>query len=210
MAQKDKSKKDNKSIEKDVIVEISSQQPEKKEVDSEVIVEIKSNNKTDKKKKEKTVSIKKYQKLEKELKEQQLTFEQTNDKYYRLAAEFENFKKRTSKELTTIHKYAGEKVLKEILPIFDDIVRAVENETEKDQDDNFGFSMIYKKFSKSLKDLNVEPMISVGKPFDPELHHALMVREEEGIDADMVIEEFEKGYMYKDKVLKHAKVVVSK
>lgn len=210
MAQKDKSKKDNKSIEKDVIVEISSQQPEKKEVDSEVIVEIKSNNKTDKKKKEKTVSIKKYQKLEKELKEQQLTFEQTNDKYYRLAAEFENFKKRTSKELTTIHKYAGEKVLKEILPIFDDIVRAVENETEKDQDDNFGLSMIYKKFSKSLKDLNVEPMISVGKPFDPELHHALMVREEEGIDADMVIEEFEKGYMYKDKVLKHAKVVVSK
>jgi molecular chaperone GrpE len=109
-----------------------------------------------------------------------------------------------------VHKYAGEKVLREIVPIFDDLARALDNEPESEQKDNSGLTMIFKKFDKVLSDLEVTPIKSVGETFDPDFHHALMVREEEGVDADIVLEEFEKGYKYKDRVLKHAKVVVSK
>lgn len=218
MAKKDKPKKDKKEQNKDVIVEISSEKPE--EVEAELIndenslddeKEIKKENPQKKKSKKKaTVSQKKYDKLEKELAEQKQAFEDLKDKYYRAAAEFDNFKKRTNKELAIIHKYAGEKVLREIMPIFDDMSRALDNEPEEESKESTGLSMIHKKFSNILKNLGVEPIPTVGEDFDPDLHHALMVRAEEGVDSDKVLEEFEKGYMYKDKVLKHAKVVVSK
>ena len=132
------------------------------------------------------------------------------DKYYRLAAEFDNFKKRTNRDQTIFQKYAGEKVLAEIIHVYDDLARAMENKTGEENDDSTGLAMIYKKFSKALENLDVKPIKTIGEMFDPDLHHALMVREEEGIEPDKVLEEFEKGYMYKDKVLKHAKVVVSK
>jgi len=218
VAKKDKSKKDKNEENKDVIVEISSDKPE--EVEAELIndenslddeKEIKQGKfRKQKTKKNGTVSQKKYDKLKQELEEQQQAFEEMKDKYYRAAAEFDNFKKRTNKELSTFHKYAGEKVLREIIPIFDDMSRALDNEPEKESNDSTGLAMIYKKFSNILKNLGVEPIETVGEDFNPDLHHALMVREEEDIAPDKVLEEFEKGYMYKDKVLKHAKVVVSK
>ena len=208
MSQKSKDQKDNKNIEKDVIVEISSQH--KPEKNSEENIKSESDKKSGKKKKEKTVSIKKFDEVENKLLNQMKAFEEMKDKYYRLAAEFDNFKKRTNKEFENILKYAGEKVLKEIVPIFDDLSRALENESEKEKNENSGLTMIFKKFEKSLKDLEVEPIKSLGEAFDPDFHHALMVREEEGVEPDRVVEEFEKGYKYKDRVLKHAKVVVSK
>ncbi|MFP4548126.1 MAG: nucleotide exchange factor GrpE [Fidelibacterota bacterium] len=218
MAKKDKTKKNKNEQNKDVIVDISSDKPE--EVEAELInddnfpddeKEI-TKDKSDKKKNKKnaTVSRKKYDKLKEELEEHQQAFEEMKDRYYRAAAEFDNFKKRTNKELAIIHKYAGEKVLREIIPIFDDMSRALENEPEEESQESTGMAMIHKKFSNILKNLGVEPIQTVGEDFDPDLHHALMVREEEDIEPDKVLEEFEKGYMYKDKVLKHAKVVVSK
>lgn len=209
MAQKGKGKNNTKpSKEKDVIVEISSQEQneEAKDTQSE---EVKSTKK-EKKDNKKQVSLKKYEALEKQADEFKQSSEEMKDKYYRMAAEFDNFKKRTHKEIEQIHKYAGEIVLKEIIPVFEDLSRALANETSEETADNSGLSMIFKKFEKTLKDLGVEPIKSLGEAFDPDLHHALMVREEEGVDPDMVVEEFEKGYKFKDKILKHAKVVVSK
>ena len=73
-----------------------------------------------------------------------------------------------------------------------------------------GLEMIYKKFNKALVDMGVRPIESLNQPFDPEFHHAVMAREVKEVDPDVVIEEFEKGYLFKKHVLRHAKVVVSK
>jgi len=213
VVQKTKTKKDKKN--EDVIVEISSQgQKEAEEIQieetSEEVKPVEKKSKSSKKKSEKTVSIKKYEQLVKELEQQKISTEEMRDKYYRLAAEFDNYKKRMSKEFEIINKYAGEKVLKEIVTVFDDIVRAVENESEDQASESTGMTMIHKKFQKVLSDLEVKPIVSLGQDFDPDLHHALMVREDEGVDPDKVVEEFEKGYIFKDRVIKHSKVVVSK
>lgn len=210
MAQKEKNKKSENNKEKDVIVELSSKKQDKNTGEKKQESTKESQKETKKGKKEKNVSLKKYEELEKQMEEREKAFEEMKDKYFRLAAEFDNFKKRIIREFEMVHKYAGEKVLREIVPIFDDLARALDNEPESEQKDNSGLTMIFKKFDKVLSDLEVTPIKSVGETFDPDFHHALMVREEEGVDADIVLEEFEKGYKYKDRVLKHAKVVVSK
>lgn len=146
--------------------------------------------------------------------------EKLNDKFSRLAAEFKNYKKRTRKEEQERLKYEGKNILKELLPVFDDIDRAVEhqeNSAKKDSEegssqdsDNGGLQMIHKKLHNVLNNLGVEKYDSVGEEFDPDLHHAIMTKESEEHDSDIVLEEIEKGYMYKDKVLRYARVIVSK
>jgi len=143
---------------------------------------------------------------------EQLLFD-SNEKYLRLAAEFDNYRKRTQKEMGDIIEYAGEKVLRNILPILDDFERALANHEDNEESDETlqkGLEMIYKKFIKTLSDMDVKSMETVNQPFDPDLHHAVMAKEVENVDADLVVEEFEKGYLFKKHVLRHAKVVVSK
>ncbi|MBN2281206.1 MAG: nucleotide exchange factor GrpE [Candidatus Marinimicrobia bacterium] len=212
MVQKSK-KKNEKNKNEDVIVEISSRMVN--ETDDSKVEKFQDQDIRDKKEKfmkknEKFVSQKKVEELESELEKQKIAFDEMKDKYYRLAAEFDNFKKRMAKEFETINKYAGEKVLKEILTVFDDIVRAVENEPELENNESTGLGMIYKKFQKILYDMEVKPIEALGKEFNPDFHHALMVREEEGVEPDLIVEEFEKGYTFKEKVIKHSKVVVSR
>ena len=142
--------------------------------------------------------------------------EKLNDKFTRLAAEFKNYKKRVRKEEKHRLKYEGTTILKELLPIFDDIDRAVKHQEEEEKNnkssgtDQGGLKMIYKKLHKVLNDLGVEKYDSVGEEFDPDLHHAIMTKDDEEHDADIVLEEIEKGYKYKDRVLRYAKVIVSK
>lgn len=142
--------------------------------------------------------------------------EELNDKFTRLAAEFKNYKKRVRKEEKHRLKYEGTTILKELLPIFDDIDRAVKHQEEEEKNnkggstDQGGLKMIYKKLHKVLNDLGVEKYDSVGEEFDPDLHHAIMTKDDEEHDADIVLEEIEKGYKYKDRVLRYAKVIVSK
>jgi len=145
--------------------------------------------------------------LQEKLIQKEAEIAEAKDRYLRLVAEFDNFSKRSEKETKEIIEYAGEKVLKEILPIFDDLERAISNSDDKKCD---GMKLIHKKFLKVLKDFHVEPIISVGEEFNPDFHHAVMAREEEGIEPDMVLEEYEKGYKYKKHILRYAKVVVSR
>lgn len=152
-------------------------------------------------------------KLKSKIKECDEQLAEMKDKYIRLVAEFDNYRKRTQKDMGEIIEYAGEKVLREILPVLDDFERALNShgENEKSSDSlQQGLGMIYKKFIKTLADLDVRVIESLNKPFDPELHHAVMAKEVEGVEPDIVVEEFEKGYMYKKHVLRHSKVVVSK
>jgi molecular chaperone GrpE len=133
-----------------------------------------------------------------------------NDKYVRLQAEFLNFKKRTEKEKSNLYKFANEKLFGELLPLMDNMERALAS-TESGSD---GIVDGLKMIKKSLDDLfaknGVEAIESMGQAFDPELHHAVMSDESDDHEAEHVIEEFQKGYKLNDKVIRHSMVKVSK
>lgn len=132
------------------------------------------------------------------------------DLFLRKAAEFDNYKRRTEVETSAIIRYANEDVLSAILPIVDDLERSLKN--SKDQKDSpffRGIELIYQKIIKILESQGVKTFVSVGKEFDVHFHDALLQVQKEGVPAHTVIEEVEKGYMFHDKVLRHAKVVVA-
>ncbi len=133
-----------------------------------------------------------------------------NDKYVRLQAEFLNFKKRTEKEKSNLYKFANEKLFEDLLPLMDNMERALAS-TESGSD---GIVDGLKMIKKSLDDLftknDVVAIESVGQPFDPELHHAVMSDDSDDHEAEHVIEEFQKGYKLNEKVIRHSMVKVSK
>jgi molecular chaperone GrpE len=150
--------------------------------------------------------------LEEHLKNKEAQLVEVNDKFLRLMADFDNYRKRREKEIEQITEYAGEEVLRQILPILDDFERAL-NGTESAENQaslREGFDLIYRKFLQILKNLGVEAFNSLNQPFDPDLHYAIMQREEPGQPPETVVAEFEKGYKYRNRILRHAKVVVSK
>ena len=150
--------------------------------------------------------------LQQELDELRAQYNDLHDKYLRLGAEFENYKKRTDREFTRRVQFANEDLFREVLPILDDLERAVNSTQEESSFEKLkeGVTLVYHNFKNVLKRRGVERVESVGEPFDPELHEAMMVRESEEHESQIVIEEFEKGYKMGDTVLRHAKVVVSK
>ncbi len=137
--------------------------------------------------------------------------EQYKDKLLRRVAEFENYKKRLEADFSNAVRYANEKLLLEILPIVDDLERSLESGQEKPDFDSFyqGVKMIYNKLMKVLESHGVKPFESVGKQFDVYYHEALLRIPRDDVPPDTVIDEVERGYMYYDKVLRHAKVIVS-
>ena len=136
------------------------------------------------------------------------------DKHVRLKAEFENFRKRKNKEISALLQYDGEGVIKEILPIFDDLNRMVESAevSEGKNEDPLidGISLLCSKIEHFLKNKNIEPFGSEGEVLDPELHEAMMTQRDKKKDDNTILSVFEKGYRYHDKVIRHAKVVVNK
>lgn len=133
------------------------------------------------------------------------------DSLLRKAAEFENYKRRSENDQANLFKYAGEAFILSILPVYDDLQRSIahiddENNLKSVKD---GLKLVFDKFSKILENHGVKKIESKGKPFDFNYHEALMQRKEEGVPPHTVLEEIEAGYMYKDKVLRHSKVIVS-
>lgn len=150
-----------------------------------------------------------YQALYEELK---ADYDALNDKYLRLAAEFENFKKRSERDHSRRLQFANEEFFKDILPIMDDLERAVDSAQEDASFERLkeGIELVYDNFKSLLSQRGIEPIDSVGEPFDPEYHDAMMTRESDEYEPETVIDEFKRGYKMGDKVLRHAKVVVSK
>lgn len=138
--------------------------------------------------------------------------ENFKEKYVRLLAEFENFRRRTSREKDDLIKYSLEDFIKGIIPIMDDLDRTIDSFSPKTKKDPIldGIKLVRENFERILKKNKVESFISVGKLFDPELHDALMSQDSDEYESQTVIQEFEKGYKYHDRIIRHAKVIVAK
>jgi molecular chaperone GrpE len=133
------------------------------------------------------------------------------DQLLRKAAEFENYKKRTENDFTALYKYANEGLIRELLPVLDDFERVIKSWNDEHDIEIFrkGIELVYDKFRKILEKQGLKEIESNGKHFDVNLHEALMQVPNEKIEPNTVTEVIEKGYKLKDKILRHAKVIVS-
>ena len=163
----------------------------------------------------KTKKIPKKKNISKKIKSKQNTsdlkkqIKDAEDKHVRLLAEFDNYKKRKINEIEKLIKYEGFDFFKSVLPILDDIDRTLNlKDVIKNKSIYDGFSMIKSKILNLLESKEISTYNSLDESFNPDLHEAIMMKKTKK-DSNIVIEEYEKGYMYKDKVLRHAKVIVS-
>lgn len=136
---------------------------------------------------------------------------QLDDLRKRNLAEFENFRKRTEKEKSTMFDMGAKLVVEKLLPIIDNFERGFAGLSEEQMSDPFvsGMDMVYKQLVKALADMGVEPIEAVGKPFDPNLHNAVMHVEDENLGENTVAQEFQKGYLYHGSVVRHSMVQVA-
>ena len=132
------------------------------------------------------------------------------DKVKRQLAEFENFRNRTEKEKSQMYMVGARDVIEKLLPVVDNFERGLKSipEDQKDGPVASGMEMIYKQLITVLTDLGVTPIEAVGQEFDPNFHNAVMHAEDEELGENTVSEEFQKGYKYKDAVLRHSMVKV--
>ena len=133
------------------------------------------------------------------------------DKMLRKAAEFENYKRRTENDQLNLLKYTGENLIVKLLPVIDDFERSIQHMDKANDVDSIkeGMMLVYNKLLKMLEEQGVKKIEATGKPFDVDYHEALMQRKDESVPPHTVLDELEKGYTYKDRVIRHSKVIVS-
>lgn len=149
--------------------------------------------------------------LKEKYEESQKEIEELKDRLIRRQAEFENYKKRTTKEKQDIITYASEEMVKDLLPILDNFERALEVEVdEKSKSLYEGVEMVYNQLLEKLKNDGLEEIECLNEKFDHNCHHAVVQQESEDHDPDTVIQVLEKGYKYKDKVIRPSMVMTSK
>ena len=134
--------------------------------------------------------------------------DELTDKLKRNMAEFENFRKRTDKEKANNYIIGARDVVEKILPVVDSFERGLDAAPEGDPFAD-GMKLVYKQLVTALEDLGVKPIEAVGKEFDPNLHNAVMHVEDEEAGENTIVEEFQKGYTYKDTVVRHSMVKVA-
>jgi len=146
----------------------------------------------------------------------QTELEQTKERMLRIAADAENYKKRMEREKERMVKYAGENILRELLPTVDNLERALEQAKTETEDADAklasmleGVELTYKGLLSILEKFDVKPIESVGRKFNPDEMDALTMEADDEVPANHVLREFAKGYRFKDRVLRHAQVVVS-
>ena len=126
-------------------------------------------------------------------------------------AEFDNFRKRTEKEKASMYEIGARDVIEKILPIVDNFERGLAAIPEDSKETPFaeGMEKIYRQFMKTLEEMGVTPIEAVGKEFDPNFHNAVMHIEDENLGENIVAQELQKGYMYRDSVVRHSMVQVA-
>lgn len=136
--------------------------------------------------------------------------EELTDRLTRQMAEFDNYRKRTEKEKASMYVIGAKDIVEKILPVVDNFERGLAT-VEHPEEDPFadGMNKIYKQLTKTLEDMGVTVIEAVGKEFDPNLHNAVMHVEDEEAGENIIVEEFQKGYKYKDVVVRHSMVKVA-
>lgn len=147
-------------------------------------------------------------KKKKDKKDEQI--EELNDRVKRQMAEFENFRKRSEKEKTQMFDMGAKTIIEKILPIVDNFERGFTAVEEADKEDAFvkGMDMVYKQLMTELENAGVKPIEAIGQEFNPDFHNAVMQVESEEYESGVVAQEFQKGYTYKDSVVRHSMVAV--
>lgn len=148
------------------------------------------------------------EKLQAKIEEQKEEIDEKDDRIKRLMAEFENFKKRSDKERLGMYNSVMGDVVMKLLPVLDNLEKAVAAESKDEQYKN-GIEMVEKQFQDVLKANGVKEIESIGKPFDPSLHEAVSLVEDNNLGPKIIKEEYRKGYTIGDKVLRHSLVVVA-
>lgn len=137
--------------------------------------------------------------------------EDLNDRLKRQMAEFDNFRKRTDKEKSTMYELGARDMVERILPVVDNFERGLASIPKDVKESAFaeGMEMIYKQLMKALEDAGVKPIEALGQQFDPNLHNAVMHIEDESLGENVIAQELQKGYMYRDTVVRHSMVQVA-
>ena len=133
------------------------------------------------------------------------------DKLTRQMAEFDNYRKRTEKEKSAMYEIGAKDVIEKILPIVDNFERGFATVAEEEKENPFvqGMDKVYKQLMTMLEGLGVKPIEALGREFNPDLHHAVMHVEDEEAGENVIVEEFQKGYMYRDSVVRYSMVKVA-
>ena len=157
---------------------------------------------------EETEDKKGFFKKKKDKKDEQI--EELTDRVKRQMAEFENFRKRSEKEKAQMFDMGAKTIIEKILPVVDNFERGFQTVQDEDKEDAFvkGMDMVYKQLMQELNNAGVTEIEAVGKEFNPDFHNAVMQVESEEFESGIVAAEFQKGYMYKDSVVRHSMVSV--
>ncbi len=174
--------------------------------------ECKCNEKQNKKQEKKNKKEEK-NKYKEEIEKLNLELNKKNEEVLIAKADLINYRKRKDEEITRMLKFCNEDLIKQILPILDNFERAIklDDDNLEDEVSKFleGFKMIYCNMQNVMENFEVKPIDGANKPFDPVYHNAIMVEQKEGVEPGMVLEVLQKGYIYKDKVIRPAMVKVS-
>lgn len=148
---------------------------------------------------------------EKKKDKKDIQIDELTDKYKRTMAEFDNFRKRTEKEKSAMYEVGARDVIEKILPVVDNFERGLKTVAEEEKDNPFvdGMDKIYKQLMKTLEDMDVKPIEALDKEFDPAFHNAVMHVDDENVGENVIVEEFQKGYMYRNTVVRHSMVKVA-
>jgi molecular chaperone GrpE len=179
----------------------------------ETVIEDKMDQKNDPNKEDKIETVDPLKEMEEKLESMEQEVKENYDRLLRASAEFENYKKRAAREMNDFRKFANESFVKAMLPVVDNLDRAIESSSNDKLSDNSmleGVNMTLKEILKVFEQLGVKPFESLGKKFDPSLHQAVMQEETAAHPENSVVKELQKGYMMHDRLLRPAMVVVSK
>ncbi len=137
--------------------------------------------------------------------------DELNDKYMRTFAEFDNFRKRSEKEKAAMFELGAKSIIEKILPVIDNFERGFSTVEDTDKEDAFvkGMDMVYKQMVSTLEEAGVKAIEAVGQQFDPNLHNAVMHIDDEAFGENEIAEEFQKGYTYRESVVRHSMVKVA-
>ena len=200
-SQADQTKESAKEAE---AAEDTASETETKEADAEETEEAEETSKEDS-----DDNKKGFFKKKKDKKDEQI--EDLTDRLRRQMAEFENFRKRTEKEKSQMFDMGAKTIVEKVLPVIDNFERGLAAVPEDKKEDAFvvGMDKIYKQFLTTLEEAGVKPIEAVGQEFDPNFHNAVMHVEDEELGENVVAEELQKGYMYRDTVVRHSMVKVA-